>query len=211
MRYGVNISAATIEARKTNAARILQRGIRRWLIRTRIKHELRRPGYKYQSGVVRMLGLQLVYVMMNDDKENVFTLTLSERKSQSKPIFIVQRYILNDNLVKEAIKSTKEEDGPKFILEAVHYILDHFLLESCKSKLSAGKTVKDEESPNYISNWATILKQSLLSYICHEPKQLEQKRGETVQKVEVKKDFTSKNTVTSKVMIEKSKNVTVTT
>jgi hypothetical protein len=211
MRYGVNISAATIEARKTNAARILQRGIRRWLIRTRIKHELRRPGYKYQSGVVRMLGLQLVYVMMNDDKENVFTLTLSERKSQSKPIFIVQRYILNDNLVKEAIKSTKEEDGPKFILEAVHYILDHFLLESCKSKLSAGKTVKDEESPNYISNWATILKQSLLSYICHEPKQLEQKRGETVQKVEVKKDFTSKNTVTSKVTIEKSKNVTVST
>lgn len=158
MRYGVNISAVTIEARKANAARILQRGIRRWLIRTRIKHELRRPGYKYQSGVVRMLGLQLVYVMMNDDKENVFTLTLSERKSQSKPIFIVQRYILNDNLVKEAIKSTKEEDGPKFILEAVHYILDHFLLESCKSKLSAGKTVKDEESPNYISNWATILK-----------------------------------------------------
>jgi hypothetical protein len=122
-----------------------------------------------------MLGLQLVYVMMNQDKENAFTLTLSERKSSSKPIFIVQRYILSDNIVREAIKSTKEEDGPKFILEAVHYILDHFLLESCKSKLSAGKKVKDDESPNYISDWAKILKQSLLGYICHEPKPLQQK------------------------------------
>jgi len=47
MRYGVNISAARIEAKKASAVRMLQREIRRWLIRKRIKSELRRPGYKY--------------------------------------------------------------------------------------------------------------------------------------------------------------------
>ena len=66
-RYGVNITRVKLETRQASAASVLSRAVKRWIIRKRIKEELRRPGYKYQSGVIRMLGLQLVYVMMNHD------------------------------------------------------------------------------------------------------------------------------------------------
>jgi len=53
--------------------------LRRNVVRKRCLVELRKEGFKYLSGVIRMLGLTLVYVLAASDDNTRFAITLTER------------------------------------------------------------------------------------------------------------------------------------
>lgn len=100
-------------AREVEAVRIITKFLKKKLLYKRIKEELRLPGFKYCSGVVRTLGLALVYTMVANDENSHFVLKLTERETDpKKPVKIVDRgYIKYDVMADALRKTTAKEEG----------------------------------------------------------------------------------------------------
>lgn len=67
-------------------------------MRKHIKQEQRRPGFKYVSGVVRIAGLALVYVLLASDDQKGFAITVSER-SDSRKVLVVERAFIKETVL----------------------------------------------------------------------------------------------------------------
>jgi len=98
LRYSVKLSDYTGQVRAINAAKMLQRAIKRYLTRKRSREARKISGYMNITGVVRMNQLYFVYIMVANKEQTKFNLTLKERNGN---IVILKKYEIREKTVQE--------------------------------------------------------------------------------------------------------------
>lgn len=81
-KHGFSLGGAQEEMRRVNAAKILQRAVKRFLMRKRAR-ELRRKGAATITGILNCDGVILLYLFIIDDKRR-YKFSLKEKKTGNK-------------------------------------------------------------------------------------------------------------------------------
>lgn len=81
IRFGFNSLDVRAQLTEDMAAKILQRAVRRWIIKKRAVRQRRARGYMSLTGLIRVHGFCVVYVMLGDRHQKQFTMTVKEKNS----------------------------------------------------------------------------------------------------------------------------------